>query len=157
MCSDHFHAKDFVEAERRNRVPKDTAEARFTSSDRQSYRIHGGPKFTSANRERSVRVVAEAPSNLVHQIFVDIDENPFDIEENPVHIIPVRAELNEDQQQDNMNNGELQYDLDMISCLDDTSDSETSEGEDDMFVMDSEDEVDQDLSDEEGVNLAEIV
>ena len=115
------------------------------------------PKFTSANRERSVRVVAEAPSNLVHQIFVDIDENPFDIEENPVHIIPVRAELNEDQQQDNMNNGELQYDLDMISCLDDTSDSETSEGEDDMFVMDSEDEEDQDLSDEEGVNLAEIV
>ena len=36
------------------------------------------PNLPSAKRERSVRVVAEAPSNLVHQIFVDIDENPVD-------------------------------------------------------------------------------
>ena len=44
----------------------------------------------------------------------------------------------------------------MISCLDGTSGSETSEGDDDMFVLDSEDEEDQDLSDKEGVNLVEI-
>ena len=56
-----------------------------------------------------------------------------------------------------MNNGELQYDIDMISCLEGTSGSETSEGEDDMFLLDSEHEEDQDLSDEEGVNLAEII
>ena len=34
-----------------------------------------------------MRVVAEAPSNLVHQIFVDIDGNLVDIEENPLHIL----------------------------------------------------------------------
>ena len=45
----------------------------------------------------------------------------------------------------------------MISCLEGTSGSETSEGEEDMFVLDSEDEVDQDLSNEEGMNLADII
>ena len=36
-------------------------------------------RFTSsAKRNSSVRVVAEAPSNLVHQIFVYIDESPVD-------------------------------------------------------------------------------
>ena len=51
-----------------------------------------------------------------------------------------------------MKNAKLQYDLDMISCLEITSGSERSEGEDGMFVLDSKDEEDQDLPDEEGVN-----
>ena len=112
ICSDHFYAEDFVEAD---------VERLKEGIAYQSIRLKSGslprtdratgymvdPKLPLAKHERSVRVVAEATSNLVHQIFVDIYENPVEIEENPVHIIFVRAELNEDRQQDNMNNEEL--------------------------------------------------
>ena len=59
-----------------------------------------------------------------------------------------------------MNNEELhslKYDIDNISCFEGISGSEKFEGEDEMFVLDSEDEEYQDLSDEEGVNLAGII
>ena len=78
IYSDHFHAGDFVATDV-VRFKEGIAYQRIRlkpgslpRTDRATgYMVD--PKLPSAKCERSVRVVAEAPSNLVHQIFVNID------------------------------------------------------------------------------------
>ena len=78
ICSDHFYAKDFVEAEKgiayqRIRLKPGS----LPRTDRATGYIVD-PKLHAAKRKRTVRVVAEATSNFVHQLFVEIDESLVD-------------------------------------------------------------------------------